>query len=274
MTEDNVVFIPTRARTGNLIKILPKWAAQKELDEVILVVDKREKDDYKAARKALDSSLIKNVSVMAPKRSDIGIAAIRHFIVKQADRLGLDALIMSDDDCFPVPEDDITRLTRLLARTPTIGIGACFSFYGLMLGNDVITKTNKAYLVPGGMGYRCFSLDVPALMEADLNYEKRLTTWWSDAELCRDAMKALGYGWHVDTGAWCGSIGNRNTPGGLDDFAGGAKKRAKAVREMHKIVYEKWGPRYISPPDKRPMCRWKNMLDDYVPNWRKRAIWL
>lgn len=270
---DNVVFIPTRARTGNLIKILPKWQMQDRIDEVILVVDIKERDLYYQALSELPKQLRKNVTITSPKKPDIGIAAIRNFIVNKAYRLGLDSLLMCDDDCFPVPEDDITRLIRLLNKTPTIGIGACFSFYGLMLGNDVVRDTNKAYLVPGGMGYRCFSLNVDKAIEAG-NYDKRLKFWWSDAELARDAMKVHGVGWHVDTGAWCGSIGGRYTPGGLEDLAGTRKRRMEGVQRSHELVYKKWGPRYISPPEKRPACRWKNMLDDFVPGWRKRAIWL
>lgn len=268
-----VVFIPTRNRVHNIAKVLPKWYEQ-PIDEVVLVTEPGERAMYKEFLKSEDYDGF--VSVLSPKKSNIGIGATRRFIVKEADKMGLDYLIMSDDDAAPVADTDVRDLIKDLKKAPSIGLGACFSFYGLMLGNDVLKDGRhngggKPYLVPGGMGYITFSLNVSRALEAG-SYDRRLHTFWEDAELVRDGMKHLGVGWHVHTGVWCNSIGKRFMPGGLSDFAG--KGRSAGEKECHEIVYDKWGSRYISNPAKKATCRWQNFLDDFVEGWRDRAIWL
>lgn len=271
------VFIPTRNRTHNIAKVLPKWAQQEHIEHVFLVTEPDERKVYKRFIKDELDLPRDFVSVIRPTRSNIGIGATRKFIVQRAEDEGLDRIIVSDDDAYPVPDTDITQLCDDLTGLQSIGIGACFSFYGLMLGNDLLrvgryaNAQGKPYLVPGGMGYIMFSLDIQRAIEAG-NYDRRLHTFWEDAELVRDGMKELGYAWHVHTGAWATSIGKRFMPGGLSDFAG--KRRSQGEKECHKIVYDKWGSRYISNPSKRAACRWQNLLDDFVDGWRDKAVWL
>jgi hypothetical protein len=140
-----------------------------------------------------------------------------------------------------------------------------------MLGNETIRETSKAYLVPGGMGYITFSLDVEMAMRIG-NFDKRLHTFWEDAELIRTAMREEAVAWHVHSGVKATSIGKRHEPGGLSAFAG--RRRSKQEKECHQIVFNTWGDEYISDPSKKPRCKWQKMLDDFVPHWRKRAIWL
>lgn len=267
-----VVFIPTRNRLHNIEKVVPKWQAQ-DMDGIILVTEPSEKSMYKEFLS--DKGWRNSVDVISPTMPNIGIGATRKFVVKKADKMGLHALIMSDDDAAPVPDTDIDMLIKDLKRTPTIGIGACFSFYGLMLGNALLKAGRHEgeglpYLVPGGMGYITFSLSIKRALEAG-NYDAKLHTFWEDAELVRDGMKNLGYAWHVHTGAWCTSIGKRFMPGGLSDFAG--KTRSEDEKICHRRVFKKWGPRYISHPDKKAICRWQNFLNDFVEGWRDRAVW-
>jgi hypothetical protein len=271
------VFIPTRSRTHNIEKVLPKWEDQDQtIDHVFLVTEPDERRMYKDFLSSTFGRRFSDfVSVISPRRSNIGIGATRHFIVDRADAEGFDKIIISDDDAYPVPDTDINILCDELDGR-SLGYGACFSFYGLMLGNDVLKAgryggEGAPHLVPGGMGYIMFSLDVQLALEVG-NYDKRLHTFWEDAELVRDGMKQLGLAWHVHTGAWATSIGKRFMPGGLSDFAG--KNRSRGEKECHKIVYRKWGEKYISHPDKRAMCKWQRMLDDFVQGWREKAVWV
>lgn len=273
--DDKVVYIPTRDRLTNLVKILPKWAEQKP-ERIYLVVEPHERDKHlKLLGENSWLSSLENVTVLAPKRSDKGIGYTRHFVVNHAMNVGHKGIIMADDDSMPNADSNIWKLVQRLNNTKSIGIGACFPFYGLMLGNDVIRETSRPYLVPGGMGYIMFSLNLQLLAELEINFDKRLHTFWEDAELVRDGMREGGLAWHIHTGAWATSIGKRHARGGLSAAnSESKKKRAKREWQCRKIVYDKWGPEYISHPDKRPRCAWQKMLDEFVEGWRERAVWL
>lgn len=262
-----VVYIPTRGRIQNLGKVLPAWREQR-----FLAVVMTEPNEAKAHRKFIREHDFEDfASVLSLPRADQGIGNSRHQIIKHASSVGLRRIILADDDCKPHKDSDMRRLLKFRV-SQTLGMGACFSYYGLQLGNDFIRDTNKKTLMPGGMGYNIFSLDVEATIGIG-NFDRRLHTYWEDAELIRQAMKDLHIGWHIHTGVWGTQMGKRYDAGGINSLAANeARKRREKM--CHQIVYKRWGPRYISHPDKRPRCSWANMLDDFVPGWREKAVWL
>jgi hypothetical protein len=87
-------------------------------------------------------------------------------------------------------------------------------------------------------------------------------------------MKQFGWPWYIHTGAWFNSLNRRHAPGGLADWAGSKLARANLEKECHEYLFNKWGERYISKPEQRAMCKWRNVFDDFVPSWRQKAIWL
>lgn len=274
--DDKVVYIPTRNRLTNLVRILPAWDKQKP-DNILLAVEPGEvkKHEKFLRENSIVHSLGTEINVVPVRPEDRGIGYTRNFMVKHARNMGFEAIVMADDDSMPNPDTNVWKLVKRLESTPTIGLGACFSFYGLMLGNKRIRETSRPYLVPGGMGYIMFSLNLPLLEELDINFDKRLHTFWEDAELVRDGMEAGGLAWHVHTGVKATSIGKRYERGGLSAANNESrKKRSRRERECRQIVYDKWGSKYISHPDKRPRCAWQKMLDDFVEGWRAKAVWL
>jgi hypothetical protein len=87
-------------------------------------------------------------------------------------------------------------------------------------------------------------------------------------------MADLGATWYVHAGVNGTSIAGRYTKGGINDFhKEDQASRLRGQEHSHKIIFKKWGPKYVSNPGKRMMFRWKLFMDDYVPEWHKRIDW-
>lgn len=266
MGDQAVVFIPTRNRADLVSRVLPKWAEQDDV-RVILVVEKWERGKYMRVAGA-------RADVLVLPRSNRGINYARAWIVREADRMGLKQIIMSDDDLFPRPQSDISRLFEF-GDLQTLGIGIMLPFYGLMFGNDVIKNSDEPLMSLGGLGKRCFSLRIEDTLTAG-NFDPKLHSGWGDDELVRQGIAAQGFTWYVHAGVHGTSIAGRHTPGGLNDLhKEDDDKRMRAQFACHKIIYSRWGPEYISKPKLygRLICQWKKMFNDYVPNWEARVTW-
>jgi hypothetical protein len=264
------VFIPTRARAHCLVKTLPKWEQQRYVERVVLVVEKWELGKHKRLAKQY-----KNVEVMRLPNVNRGINFARHWIVEEADRLGLLKIIMSDDDLYPKPDSDVTQLFEFYDLN-TLGIGIMLPFYGLMFGNKTIKYADKPLMSKGGLGKRLFSLDVKRVLEVG-NFDPKLWSGWGDDELVRQGIKDLGATWYIHPGVHGVSIAGRHTKGGLNDLNGENKtRRQQAEFSCHQYIYHKWGPEYINEPKLggRLVCQWRKMFDDFVPNWRERVTWV
>lgn len=266
MGDQAVVFIPTRNRAQLVERVLPKWSQQDDV-RAILVVEKWERGKYTRVAG-------RHADVLCLPRSNRGINYARAWIVREADRMGLENIIMSDDDLFPRPDSDINRLFEF-GDLQCLGIGIMLPFYGLMFGNDVIKAHNEPMMSLGGLGKRCFSLRVSeALMIG--NFDARLHSGWGDDELVRQGIADLGFTWYVHAGVHGTSIAGRHTPGGLNDLHHeDDEERLRAQYSCHKIIYNKWGPEFISKPKLhgRLICQWKKMFEMYVPNWEDRVTW-
>jgi hypothetical protein len=258
-----------------LEKALPHWMSRLDSGEVADVYLVVEPQEYKQHRAWLREQEWDDWFNIHKLRSDNrGVNYARGSIVSKGNRLGLDRLIMADDDLFPSKQANVRRLDKVAARKDVVGVGACCSYYGLFIGNDFIKENNNAVLVPGGWGYRMFCIDVAAVLELG-NYDVKLRSFWGDNDIARCSMSQMGIPWYMHCGVWYSSTAPRYAPGGIQDLYGDSKHRRMFMEgEIHGYLNKKWGDRYINKPPKRPLCRWKRFLGDYVKNWESKAPWL
>lgn len=264
------VFIPSRGRAEMLAqKVLPKWMAQNAKVHVVV-----EPNQYKDYRTVVQGFCNKGggVDVLVLPHHDRGINYSRHWIVKVAADWGLREIIQADDDIWPSPETDVNRLFEWKDLN-CLGIGIMVPFYGLMFGNKTIKIEDRPLMSKGALGKRLFSLNVPRVLAAG-NFDVNLHSGWGDDELVRAGMHHLGATWYVHAGVWGSSVSNRYTAGGINDFhKEDAQSRLRGQEHSHRIIYDRWGPRYVSDPDKKMTFRWQKFMDDKVPNWRERIDW-
>jgi len=248
-------------------KVLPKWMEQKNVGHICLVIERKDTIEYHKLWEKYQ-----NVSLAFLPKNDQGINYARNWIVNEAAALGYDKIIMADDDIYPRPDSDVKRLFEWDGIN-TLGIGIMVPFYGLMFGNQTIKDEDRPLMSKGALGKRLFSLNIPRV-QASGNFDVRLHSGWGDDELVREGMARLQATWYVHAGVNGCSVAGRYTQGGLNDLHGESNlRRMKAQEESHLHIFKRWGPKYISHPDKRMMCKWKVFMDDYVPGWRERITW-
>jgi hypothetical protein len=172
-----------------LDRILPRWE-QQDIECATLVVEDSDYLAYHAVAKGY-----KKINVVKLPDSNRGINYSRAFIVKEADRLGCDRIIMSDDDIYPRPESDVNRLFEWHGLN-TLGIGIMVPFYGLMFGNQTIKNEDRPLMSKGALGKRLFSLNVQRVLAIG-NFDVRLHSGWGDDELVRQGMAALQATWSM-----------------------------------------------------------------------------
>jgi len=267
----SIVFIPSRKRDFLLDRIIPKWQKQK-VERVIFVI---ERDDFPGYHNKIAWYRDRKFTTIILPEDNKGINYSRNYIVRWANGMGLDRLIMSDDDIYPRPEYDVNRLYEWNGLN-TLGIGIMVPFYGLMFGNQTIKNEDRPLMSKGALGKRLFSLNVQRVLAIG-NFDVRLHSGWGDDELVRQGMSDLQATWYVHAGVHGTSIAGRYTKGGINDFHNEDQgSRLKGQRHSHEIIYKKWGPRYISTPGNngRMICWWKKFLGDFVPDWEKRIDWV
>lgn len=265
-----VVFIPTKARPDLLTKVLPRWAAQPNVDAIIPTVEPQDVDDYRSI-----AQMYKKVHLFKLRYNDMGVNYARNRIVRAAKRQGLDSFIMADDDHQPRPDSDVSMLCRDLKDTPTMGMGIMLSFYGLSFGNDVLAKESVPLLSLNSFGKAIYALHTERVIAAG-NFDVRFRSGWGDDELVREGMRTHGFGWWVHAGVKGASINTRYSKGGVNALHNERPEaRQEAQEESHRIAFEKWGAKYINKPGpgKRLICKWRRMLDDFVPDWEELATW-
>jgi hypothetical protein len=265
------VFIPSRGRHEMLAqKVLPKWMAQDA--KVYVVVEPSQYEDYCVAVSGFCNQG-GSVDVLPLPESDRGINFSRNYIVKIAADWGLTKIIQADDDIWPSPDSDVNRLFEWDGLN-CLGIGIMVPFYGLMFGNKTIKAEDRPLMSKGALGKRLFSLNVPRVLAAG-NFDPQLHSGWGDDELVRAGMQRLQATWYVHAGVWGSSVSNRYTEGGINDFhSENAAARLAGQEHSHRIIYRRWGARYVSDPGKKMMFRWQTFMDDKVPDWRERIDWV
>jgi hypothetical protein len=265
------VFIPSRGRAEMLAaKVMPKWMQQNA--KVFIVVERSQYIEYAKAMKGFCNQG-GSVDVLPLPESDRGINYSRNWIVKTADEWGCRKIIQADDDIWPSPATDVNRLFEWEGLN-CLGIGIMVPFYGLMFGNQTIKDEDRPLMSKGALGKRLFSLNVPRVLAAG-NFDVNLHSGWGDDELVRAGMACLKATWYVHAGVWGGSVSGRYTKGGINDFhQEDEQSRLKGQEHSHRIIYDRWGPRYVSDPYKKMTFRWQKFMDDKVPRWRDRIDWV
>ena len=256
------VYIPTRGRISNLVKIVPRW-----LDKDFHVVLVIEKSEYRTHRELVSSKgWDSDVEIISPIGAERGIGHARKTAVINAALRGFRSIIMSDDDMRPSLHSNMEELLYEAKNPAVLGIGAVRTLHDRFSGG-VTSKHNDVILCPGGWGMQLFALNVETTSLVG-NFDSRLDCWGEDHELMRNGI-AAGIPWLVHCGVKCEAIGKRYAPGGLNTFIADGN-RAMRERRCREIINKRW-PKYTSHPEMKSRVRWQKMMDDYIPNWREKS---
>jgi len=251
------VFIPTLNRAHIIEKTLPRWLEQ---DKVVvnLLIDPtaKERRAYRDFR----------CNVLDLPDTKMGMGAIRQYILEYATDARMESFVMSDDDAFPY-RGDVEALCHTVINEDIVGCGACSSYHGLMIGNEIL-DTRTRFPIAGGYGHILVAINVANALYAG-GYPNALTAWGEDTELQRRGI-VEEMPWYYSTAVEMKSVAKRYSPGGLASQYSGALRRAQE-KKSHKWIYKEWGPEYVSQPSRRFRFQWKKFQDDYDPTWQDRV---
>ena len=268
---DVPVFIHTRDRLGFLRKTIPAWTQHSDIGRIILVI---EKDEYFATRRQLkELGYWDRVEVIRLAQVNAGMGNARKQALRWAAAQGFTSMVMSDDDITPRANSDINAWLKFAESGETVGVGVCMPIYGLTLGNDFIRDTCEPVRVSGAWGFGVFALNIPLAMEIG-GFDSRLVCGWEDGELCRQGIAHKQLYWHVHTGVVGTNLGKRYAPGGISSLFTPEEREARE-KACHKIIYDRWGPRYISDLSKKFRCNWRRFFMDHgmeSPSARRREV--
>jgi hypothetical protein len=262
----SAVFICTKQRFGNLMKVVPRWLDTTPRHvPVILVTDKSEAADTKSliAREQWPD----RVWVYRLREDNAGIGFARHEALRLAGRKDYVSIIMADDDIMPKHGVSVNPLLRVARRDSVLGIGATRSYHD-WLSNGVTGIRKDPILCPSGWGFQLFALNVQNTLSLG-NYDPRLDCFGEDAELMRRGISA-GIPWLVHCGVKCETIGNRHAPGGIASLTATPVSRSHREAQCQRIIHDMW-PEFTSCPPKPSRMAWGKMYDRYIPGWRERS---
>jgi hypothetical protein len=249
-------------RIEMLRKTVPFWLEQEM--PVRLVIERRE---HAAHSKLVREERWKDVQVLPTPLSGKGIAYARKYCVEHADKAGLDAIVMSNDDCYVNPTSDAWLLIDEAEKPDTVGIGAVRSLFDRFT-KGAISRNHGPILCPGGWGFMLWGLNIKNALECG-NYDPALHCFAEDTEMARVGIAKLGLPWLVHCDVHFTAMNKRYDPGGIESiYHNNMEGRLAAERDCMAIVYKRW-PKYANHPDKKSRFAWQKMLDDYIPDWRK-----
>jgi len=249
------VYIPTLNRPELIEKTLPFW--EKQDADVTLVIDPVKKQENAYAKLPVDKLLL-------PGRR-MGMGAIRQFILEDATDRGLEAFVMSDDDAYPY-RGNIVNLCHAVLEEDVVGCGACYSYHGLMIGNEVL-DTRTRFPIAGGYGHTLVGINVTNALFAG-GYPKELTAWGEDTELQRRGI-VEEMPWYYSTEVELKATAKRFAPGGLTYRYPGQQRERQELKSK-KWVAKEW-PEYVSQSaGGRLRFQWKKFQNDYDPTWADR----
>lgn len=251
------VYIPSRARSTRLDKVMPAWIEQ-DMD-IQLVVPFGE---YQAYVDVVRSNGW-DVAVLKSPRSVDGIGATRRFIIEHAKKAGLGEIIMCDDDFKPMPDTDMWDLLDAAKDQYAVGVAASYGYNDFLSGGK-LSELSGVILCPGGWGHNVYSLNVENVLGCG-NFDAALG-FYEDDELQREGV-ALGMPWLVHCDVWMTSLGKRGDAGGCQAPYSTSEDRAAAMLRCAKIVEKRW-PKYVNITKAGYRMSWKKMLDDYIPGWQ------
>lgn len=261
MTTENVVYIPTVGRLGNIKKIVPYWTEQDI--NVRLVVERYEYNDHAKLKREMRWG--EEVVILTSPLAGRGIGYVRNFIVKHAKETKQTAVIISEDDMRPIPNSDMVLLLDEVDKPDVLGVGAVRSIHDRFTGG-MISKLHGPVLCPGAWGFMTFAVNVDLALQLG-NFEPRYHTLCDDLEMALKGI-AAGIPWRVHCDAKVDTLGTRYAPGGINTRFSNREKRTEAERECWAIFHKKW-PDFTTTPDKRPRVSWQKALNHYIPEWKE-----
>jgi len=266
MSLQGYVYIPTLSRLEMLQKTVPRWMEQ-ELN-IRLVVPPAQIDDHREL--AADLEWTRNgVQVLKlPDNLSYGLGAARHYIVKNAARRNLKAIIISDDDHRPKRGTNMWDLIAAAMDPDALGVGASRSLTDRFNGG-ALTRNSGVILCPGGWGFTVFGLNIDNALWCG-NFDPALHTFADDAELARNGI-ARGLIWRMHCDVWIEQMNNRYDPGGMNSLFGeDVERRRESEKDNLTLLHSRW-PDYVAPPDRKYRMSWSKMLTDYIPDWKARS---
>jgi hypothetical protein len=262
----------TRSRLELMRKGLPHWLEQNV--NIKVTVDPSEWDETREALgEFLEVELVKIPIPKATRKHRRGemkysLGWLRNFCIKRAKAEGYKSVLLSDDDLYPTT-GDIGELCRVVLDHNVVGCGCSTSYHGLLLGDNgnAILKTGEAFPIAGVYGHCFYALNINNALSVG-GYLEKFKSGVEDSEIQRESI-AAGMPWWLHTGVHYHSMAKRYSAGGLA-AALRPEERKRQERLTHFYSFERW-PDYVSDPnksDRKVSCRWRKMMDDYIPDWR------
>ena len=273
-----VVYVPSRGRPDNVVKLAKAWAGmQGDEYELIFVVEPQDCDRYQNALQLISDKLFHrnfSTTVLALPADNMGIGYARKYIVDHADFMGHESIFLSDDDIKPDVSTfaNYIDMANLAKNNKVLGITARYSYHDFALGPK-IKKCESPILLPAGT-FRLIALNVGNAFVYG-NYDTRLTCVQEDGDLMLRGIE-LGTPWLIHLGTRAQSIGARYAPGGLSHYFGDDDaNRVAAERKCHELLKRKH-PDYVNDPPSSPPARgngvrikWQKAYDDSIENWKQ-----
>lgn len=273
----NIVAIPTRGRWDRLEKITDAWLYHgfrvvyfTELDQDV--------DASQFLAKCWDKHGYTNGNVNIcyfEEPVGKGIGHARNRIVDWADREGIRAFVMSDDDCYPSYHGDArhngalvppSALLEAVKAYPILACAASHSQQNHFLGGLLESHYNEVVLAANGICFQMFAINTERALDAG-NFDPSLKVY-EDSEFMRCGIKA-GFPWGLHTGVRMVKTGRSGDPGGIQDYIDVAYRETALVEETRNLLADRWGEDIIARPPKRARQSWAKMYDRYIPNWKK-----
>jgi hypothetical protein len=296
--QDYRVYVPTRGRIPNVLKVVPRWLAAGF--DVVLVTDPREKLEhiavmakagYKPVRGWQEVTGESGVTVIAPERPNGGFGYQCNFAFEHAKSEGLGVYVVSDDDLMPKAQgyssskgvstfDNVQLLVdEMRARPDYLGISVVRDYHNFATKGAVAEHFGEVVINASGW-QQCYAVNVAKLDELG-GYDVELTCHGEGHELIRQSIAQLRRPWLMHCGVYMQPLGKRYDAGGLNDWArekisislrkpasevsedAVANYRTMAEMTCQLRIQERW-PDFVSSNGNN---RWRKLHDYYLPGW-------
>lgn len=294
----SMIYIISRGRPGNVVKLKKRWAAiDFDDNEIVLVVDSDDSWIAEYERLAGPGNLVFN--------RYRGVGGARATAVEHAAENGFRSIIMSDDDIAPAgpntgSANGYRELLDIAQHPNALGVGAYVDYHSFALrghldrlcipgkkdgysGYDrVLAVGNEGFICPTGIAFRMFGINIANAVKlcGGSGFDSALWCQNEDGEFMRQGIGLLGIPWLLYPQAKAGSIGARYASGGVVDSLGLSESEsgdAEAVAKHDEVqrvwaeVHRRW-PSYVNSPASEVRgikTSWSRMMDKFIPDWRE-----
>src|SRR5215831_9699899 len=252
------VIVITRDRKDMLYKTLPAWLEQDI--PITLLTEVNQAADLRGFLKEEDWDEF--INVRSHKKPNMGVGYARASATTLAHNLGYKAYVLADDDTKPT-RGDVRDILDFCAKKRGIVCAGWMSNYGLWIPDGNKIGKQDGLVIPRPAAHdRIMAINTELCLRAG-NFNPKLRVYHDTSEINRRGIK-IGHLWYIHSSFHIAMVNKPKDPGGIAAHAGTAEKRAELEKEAHRIVYKEWGERYVSHPSKKYMCRWPNMLTDFI----------